>query len=251
MNVTISIILFFGYRLDGTSPVTYHGRTIPTLIRQGSFAEYAVVDETAVVKINPDLNLCCLAPLGCGMMTGAGAVMNCRKAEPGRAIVISGLGGVGFGALAAAKMSGCSPIIVIDRIRERLELAADFGADYSIDSTSSTDLTGDILRCNNDEKIDYAFDSTGNYQLLDAIEKCLGYGAKACGVGGGSIDGFSWENVDEGHSIPQEMIPKMIGWYEKGDFPIDRLIKFYPFGEVNRAMEDMRSGQVIKPVLVM
>ena len=80
------------------------------------------------MKVEPELDIRCLAPMGCGMMTGAGSVWNYLKPEKGSSIVIFGLGAVGFGAIAAAKQAGCRRIIAVDRISDRLEVARKFGA---------------------------------------------------------------------------------------------------------------------------
>lgn len=240
---------FLGYREDGTSSVSRDGAYIPTLIMQGSFAQYTVAHKSSIVKVEDSLDLKVLAPLGCGMMTGAGAIVNYLEPEKGASILICGLGAVGFGALAAARKSGCGRIIVVDRIQERLNLALEFGATDAINGDSVSDVT-DAIRdiCS---EVDYGYDSTGSQRLLDAMEQVLKRDGKACGVGGGHLNGFGWETTDEGYSIPQIMIPEMIRWYREGVFPIDRLLKFYPFVKINEAVADIQKGKVIKPVLVM
>lgn len=240
---------FFGYREDRTTSVSYQGVPVPTLIGQGSFAQYAVVHKSSLVKVKPSLDLRVLAPFGCGLMTGAGAVVNYLRPEPGATILICGLGAVGFGALAAAKHSSCAVILVIDRIPQRLALAKEFGATRTIDSSAVSDLASAIRDICPD--FDYGYDSTGSAVLLSAMQKTLKPTATACGVGGGFLPGFHWQITDEGYSIPQEMIPKMIQWYQDGEFPVERLIRFYPFEQANEAMTAIRNGAVIKPVLVM
>lgn len=240
---------FLGYREDGTSSVSLDGISVPTLIGQGSFSEYVIVHQSSLVKVDPSLDLKVLAPLGCGMMTGAGALVNYLKPEKGASILICGLGAVGFGAVTAAKMFGCETIIVIDRIPERLRLAEDFGATHSINSGEAMDITAQIRHiCS---EIDYGYDSTGSLELLSAMQIVLKRTAKACGVGGGYLNGFNWQITDEGYSIPQEMIPVMIDWYVGGQFPIEKLLRFYPFEKINEAMMAIRQGEVIKPVIVM
>ncbi len=159
------------------------------------------------------------------------------------------MGAVGFGALTAAKMSGCETSIVVDRISERLELARDFGATHSINSSETADLPEEIRQIR--PEIDYGYDSIGSSNLLSAMQKFLKRTAKACGVGGGHLNGFGWQTTDEGYSIPQEMIPTMIEWYLNGQFLIEKLLCYYPFENVNEAMMAIRQGEVIKPVLVM
>lgn len=121
-------------------------------------------------------------------MTGAGSVINYLKPEEGSSILICGLGAVGFGALTAAKQSGCSVIIVIDRIDERLELYYEFGATHAINSKKVKDLVEEIKKICQD--IDYGFDSTGSKSLLSAMNDVLKNNA-ACGVGGGYLSRFN------------------------------------------------------------
>lgn len=242
---------FLGYRQDGTTPVSINGKAIPTLIRQGSFAEYVVVDEKSLVKVDSNLDLKVLAPLGCGIMTGAGAIINYIKAKIDTSIVIYGLGGVGFGALLTAKKCGCSKIIAIDKIDYRLQLALELGATHVLNSDLSENLVDDILAISSQKGLDYGYDTTGCQTLLNIFPKILKFNAIACGVGGGYINGFNWNIIDEGHAIPQKIIPQMIEWYRNGEFPINKLIQLYPFENVNEALNDIKSGKVIKPVLVM
>lgn len=240
---------FLGYREDRTTSVSLNGTPVPTLIGQGSFAQYTVVHWSSLVKVDSTLDLRVLAPLGCGMMTGAGAVVNYLKPKEGSSILICGLGAVGFGALTAAKQSKCSTIIVIDRISERLELAEEFGETHTINSSNTSDLESEIKKiCG---ALDYGFDSTGSSVLLTAMSQTLKHTAIACGVGDNHLSGFDWQTTDEGFSIPQEMIPQMIQWYKAGAFPIEKLLCFYPFDKINEAMNAIRQGLVIKPVLIM
>ena len=161
------------------------------------------------MKVEPELDIRCLAPMGCGMMTGAGSVWNYLKPEKGSSIIIFGLGAVGFGAIAAANQAGCRRIIAVDRISDRLELARKFGATEVIDSRKEKDMNmqkdgADMAEniVNNGSRVDYGFDTTGNATLLAVLPKVPKPDATACGVGGGFVDGFGWKCTDEGFSIP-------------------------------------------------
>jgi aryl-alcohol dehydrogenase len=247
---------FEGLRLDGTSPRSLRGKPVAALIGQGGFAAYTVCHKNTVVKVDGGFDLQLLGPLGCGVLTGAGSVLNCLKPAKKKAIAIGGVGCVGLSALMAAKRSGCSPIIAIDRIPGRLEMAKELGATHCING-DETDISAEIKKfCGG---VDYAFDTSGNRRLLDALRIRLNPGASACGVGiGGSMNlsrkekeqGKTWEDTTAGWSVPQKLIPRLLAWHKAGKFPFDRMIKVFPFDEINEAFEANRSGSVIKPVVV-
>jgi aryl-alcohol dehydrogenase len=156
----------------------------------------------------------------------------------------------------AAKHSGCSPVIAIDRIPERLELAKELGASHCINGDEA-DISAEIKKiCGG---IDYAFDTSGNRRLLNAMQRCLNPGASACGVGiGGSMNlspgekeqGKTWEDSTVGWSLAQKLIPRLLAWHKAGKFPFDRMIQVYRFDEINKAFEANRSGRAVKPIVV-
>ena len=120
---------------------------------------------SSVVKVDKDLDLKLLGPLGCGIQTGAGAVINYLKARPGKPIAVFGTGSVGLSALLAARAVGCAPIIAVDRMNARLELAKKFGATHSINNEKSRDLKRDIIHLSGGLK--YALDTTGDTHLME------------------------------------------------------------------------------------
>lgn len=237
---------FFGFREDGTSPVSVNGYHVGALIRQGAFSQYMVVNERALTKVDEDLDIRILAPLGCGVMTGAGSVWNYLQPNIGESILVLGFGGVGFGAVCAARNLGIKRIAVIDKNNVRLKTALDCGA---TDAISASELNQFIK--DNPTRFDYLFDSTGSGELLRKVEATLTDAAKGCGSAGGSLRSHPFESIDEGHSIPQEMIPEMIRWYRRGTLPMREIVRLYPFELVNQAIAAMERGEVIKPILTM
>jgi aryl-alcohol dehydrogenase len=248
---------FNGWREDGTSPLSIAGQPLAPLMRLGGFAAYTVCHKNGVTKVDAGLDLRILGPLGCGIMTGAGSVFNYLKPEPGKPIAVFGTGCVGLSALMAAKIADCNPIIAVDRIQSRLEMAEELGATHGI-SGGKKDIAGIIKKiCGG---LDYAFDTSGNALLLEGMRKVLNPGAAACGVGiGGSLvlnaaerrQGKSWETTNAGFSVPQKFIPQLIKWYQKGKFPFDTMIRFFPFDDINEAFAAARTGEVIKPVVIL
>jgi aryl-alcohol dehydrogenase len=248
---------FDGLRPDGTSPFSMNGEPVIPLMREGGFSSYMICQENSVVKVGSDLDLRTLGPLGCGIMTGAGSVLNYLKPGPGRSIAVFGTGCVGLSAIMAANIARCEPIIAVDRVPSRLELAAELGATHCIGGAqhcvekSIKDICG---------KIDYAFDTSGSSQLLETMRKVLNSGASACGVGiGGYLvlnererrDGKSWETTNTGFSVPHLFIPKLLEYHRAGNFPFEKMLRFYRFDEIEKAFEASRSCSVVKPVVLL
>jgi aryl-alcohol dehydrogenase len=247
---------FDGLRPDGTTPFSLNGEPVIPLMREGGFAAKMVCHQNSVIKVNPSLDLRSLGPLGCGIMTGAGSVLNYLKPKPGRPIAVFGTGCVGLSAIMAARIAGCDPIIAVDRVPSRLELAVELGATYRIDG-EKTDIA-EIIKstCGG---VDYAFDTSGSSRLLDAMRKVLNPGALACGVGiGGSLalnarerrEGKTWVTTNTGFSVPPLFIPKILEYYKAGQFPFEKMLRFYRFAEINEAFAANRACTAVKPVVL-
>ncbi|HEY0648726.1 NAD(P)-dependent alcohol dehydrogenase, partial [Phenylobacterium sp.] len=163
---------FVGVRPDGSTGLSKDGETIyANIFGQSSFATYALCHERNAVKVPKDAPLEILGPLGCGVMTGAGAVMNALKVEAGRSLVVFGAGAVGLSALLAAEAAGAGPIIVVDINSARLELALELGADHALDSRAGPVV--DRIREITGVGADYTLDTTANLavmrQAVDAL----------------------------------------------------------------------------------
>jgi aryl-alcohol dehydrogenase len=251
---------FNGARPDETTTLRKGDQVIHgSFFCQSSFADFALANERNVVKVSKDVPLEILGPLGCGIQTGAGAVMNTLRPRPGASIAIFGVGPVGMSAVLAAIVCGCTTIIAIDIIADRLDKAKEFGATHTVNAAevdpvaAIQDITGGgpqfTLECVGNPKV--------LRQAVDALP-LLGI----CGLLGVvppgtevSLDmdrimnGRTVKGIIEGDAIPDLFIPKLIELYSQGRFPFDRMITFYPFDEINQAVEDMEQGRVIKPVL--
>ena len=251
---------FSGTRPDGTTTLRKDDQDVHgSFFGQSSFANYALVDVRNAVKVPKDVPLEILGPMGCGIQTGAGAVMNSLQARPGTSIAIFGVGPVGMSAVLAAVVCGCTNIIAVDLSPERLKMAKELGATHTINPKEVNpveailDLTGGGPN--------YSLECVGNpavfRQAVDVLP-LLG----VCGLAGvvppGTevtlnmdliMNGRTVRGIIEGDAIPDLFIPKLIELYKQGRFPFDRMITFYPFEEINKAVEDMEKGVVIKPVL--
>jgi aryl-alcohol dehydrogenase len=241
----------FGFqRLDGSNALSRSG-VRGHFFGQSSFATLSLATERNLVKVSRDLPLEILSPLGCGLQTGAGTVMNSLKVSAGASIAIFGTGAVGLAAVMAARIVGANPIIGIDIKPNRLKLAPNLGATHVIDNRRQ-DVAARISQITG-RGVDYVVETTGipkMHQLAIDVLNPHGMVALLTGEAGTDLpEGRKTLGIIEGDAVPQLFIPKLIELYQTGQFPFDRLIKFYDFGDINRAIADAKRGETIKPVL--
>lgn len=242
---------FDGQRLDGSN--AYHGAR-GHFFGQSSFATYALATPRNAVKVPKTLPLEMLAPLGCGLQTGAGTILNSLRVRRGSSVAIFGTGSVGLAAIMAARIAKAGAIIAIDLKRNRLRLARDLGATHAL---IAGPRMPEAIRKIAPGGVDYALEITGSGEVLDAAIDSLAPGGAVANIAvpGASSPrlkpGQRMIEIIQGDSIAHKFIPRMIRYYQAGKFPFDRLIRFYPFREINKAIADSESGRTIKPVLRM
>jgi aryl-alcohol dehydrogenase len=254
---------FMGAREDGSSGLSRGEEVIhANIFGQSSFATYALCHERNAVKVDKTAPLELLGPLGCGVMTGAGAVMNALKVPAGRALAVFGAGAVGLSAVLAAKTVGAGPIIVVDINPERLTLALELGADHALNGAEGGVV--EKIQAITGTGAHYAIDTTANLKVMRQAVDCLGPRG-VCGLVGASkmgdelaLDAVSVmsggkvvRGVVEGDADPDTFIPELIALHQAGRFPFDSLIRLYPLAKINQAVADGEAGRVIKPVVRM
>lgn len=254
---------FFGCRPDGSSALSSNGEQIGSnFFGQSSFATYALGHEANVVKVARNLPLELLGPLGCGVQTGAGAVMNSLQVTPGATLAVFGCGTVGLSALMAAHAIGATELIAVDILDDRLAVARDFGATHTINSArlgaadEILDLTG--------YGVNYAIDTTGSASVIrEAVSTLAPTGV--CGILGAAEPGAEITldevhfmgggrrlvGIVEGDSSPDVFIPMLAELNRQGRFSFDKLITHYALDQINEAIRDMESGRTVKPVIRM
>jgi aryl-alcohol dehydrogenase len=251
---------FNGARPDGTTTLRKGDQVIHgSFFCQSSFATFALANERNTVKVREDVPLEILGPMGCGVMTGAGAVMNTLQARPGSSIAIFGAGTVGMSAVLGAVVCGCTTIIAVDIHADRLKMAQELGATHTVNASKEDpvkaiqDITGGGPN--------FSLECVGNpavfRQAVDVLPLCGVCGLIGVVAPGTEVtlnmdlimNGRMVRGIIEGDAIPDLFIPRLIELYSQGRFPFDRLITFYPFDEINKAVEDMEKGRVIKPIL--
>lgn len=253
---------YFGERLDGTVTMRSGDEDIHgNWFGQSSFASLAIANTRNAVRVPKDLPLQLLGPLGCGLQTGAGAVMNVMRPSAGQSLAVFGMGAVGLAAIMAGKAIGCEPRIAIDLNPARLQTARALGATHCINPTQTTDLVWDVMRLV-PTGVDYSLDAVGSNSVIRQALEILRSPGHCVTVGfqgmehnitidqGHLLLGRRLSGVIEGDADPRTFIPALIKLYRDGNFPFDRLIATFPFSQINDAIAASQRGDVVKPVVV-
>ena len=257
-------LCFGGAREDGStatrdtqgSPIHDH------FFGQSSFGTFALGNERNVVKVSKDVPLELLGPLGCGIQTGAGAVMNALKIRSGASFAVFGAGAVGLSAVMAARIVGATTIIAADVVPSRLQTAKELGATDVVNSREQDPVAA--IKEITGGGANFSLEATGRPEVLrQAIEALTSRGE--CGIVGAAplgaevcfdindvmIPGKTIRGIIEGESVPEVFIPQLVELHAQGRFPFDKLVKFYGFDQINQAAEDSEKGGTIKPVIRM
>jgi aryl-alcohol dehydrogenase len=248
---------------QGGSALRYRGAELGGhFFGQSAFATHVITTVRNVVKIAPELPLATLAPFGCGIQTGAGAVLNTLSPRAGTTIAVFGAGAVGLAAIMAAKLVGCTTIIAVDLRQQRLAMAREIGATHVIDGASD-DVVEQIMQITG-RGTHFSLDTTGNPTAVASSVNCLrqrGHSAQVAAPPRGTrypIEasvvvgrGLTVRGVVEGDAVPAVFIPQLIDLFGRGLLPVDKIVTHFPFDEINRAIDEMESGAVVKPVLLM
>lgn len=255
---------FGGTDTDGSTAITgADGRPLHDhFFGQSSFATYALAREGNAVKVDPDVDPALLGPLGCGVQTGAGAVINALRVAPGSSFAAFGAGAVGLSAVMAAVVAGATTIVAVDVVPSRLELATELGATHTLDSRE-VDVV-EAIREITGGGVDAALESTGRPDVLAQGIEALGslgtmgvVGAPKLGTSASFdvnnllLGGRTIRGIVEGDSVPQVFIPQLVALHRQGRFPFDKLVRFYDLDDINTAVDDATSGATLKPVLRM
>jgi len=254
----------FGAKDDPSNP------TIPgAFFGQSSFASLSivracsVVNASALVSSKHELQL--LAPLGCGVQTGTGTVINAAQATSADTVCVLGLGGVGLSAIMGAKIQNAKTIIGVDRVASRMALAKKLGATHVIDSSNLPEgktLADAVREASDGLGPTITVDTTGVPALINAAVAFARNRGKIVQVGSAPFDfkleipvfefmvrGLQYIGAVEGQAHPPDFVPKMVQWRREGKFPVDDMMKLMPAEEFEKALHEMHEGTTIKPIL--
>jgi aryl-alcohol dehydrogenase len=252
-------LCFGGKRLDGSTALA-GGAVHSHFFGQSSFATHAIVPERTAVKMDKDLPLEKLGPLGCGIVTGAGGVIEALKVGFGDTLAVFGTGGVGLSAILAARLVGASRIVAVDLMPKRLELARELGATDCF--LGNEEGLAEKIRGVTGRGVDFSFNTTTVPAIHTAALQCLAMNGTAGFVAAPRGEwapqmfamlagGRQLRGILGGDAHPGLFIPRLVEYWRQGRFAFDRLLTFYPFAEIECAFEDAHSGKAIKPVLLM
>lgn len=258
-----SDLMFSGYRLDGSSPMSMPGGEplAARFFQQSSWVTHTVAMASQMVKVPDGIDADLMGPLGCSITTGAGTVLNELKPRPNSSIAIFGAGNVGLAAVMAAALSPATRIIVVDKVPARLALARELGATDTIEHDG--DIVQHIKDLTNGE-LDYAIEATDGSNLVAEAVEALGVLGTCAMVGGAKASapinlhhgdllhaGKTLTGVMGGGGTTPDFHLALMHLHAQGRFPLDKLVRRYPFAEINQAIDDSDAGDAIKPILMM
>ncbi|MAP21856.1 MAG: S-(hydroxymethyl)glutathione dehydrogenase/class III alcohol dehydrogenase [Pseudomonadota bacterium] len=252
-----------GLMPDGTTRFSVNGQPIFHYMGTSTFAEYTVLPEIAVAKVNKDAPLEKICLLGCGVTTGMGAVQNTAKVEAGSTVAIFGLGGIGLAAVIGAQMAGASRIIGVDLNTDKFELAKKFGATDCINPKDFDKPIQDVIVELTDGGVDYSFECIGNVNVMRSALECChkGWGESVIiGVAGAGqeistrpfqlVTGRVWRGTAFGGVKGRSDLPQIVEDYLAGKFELDDFITHtMPLESINEAFDLMHEGKSIRSVI--
>lgn len=252
------------YNLTGVRPngkrAILDADVASNFVGQSSFSTHILATENNAAKLPKDFELRNAAPLGCGMATGAGTVMNALQPSIGSTIAVFGCGAVGLASIMAAKVRRCAVIVAVDMHDSRLEMAQRLGATHVINGRD-TNVVERITKITGGGA-DFSVDAVGIEVVLRNAIASTRPGGHCALLGLDSLGKdipilLDWiafnrklQGVILGDQIPQVFIPQMVQLQKDGLFPFEQIITHYAFEDINQAIADTEAGKVIKPVLV-
>ena len=247
---------------DGTNRLRLGGQEVRAMAMLGCMAEYAVVPAMSLLRIDRSIALDRAALVGCGVMTGVGAVLHTAKVRPGGTVAVFGCGGVGLSAIQGARLVGAKRIIAVDMLEAKLEYARHFGATHTVNAADNPveaikELTGGW-------GVDYSFEVTGKTSVMAQAYAATRRGGTVCVIGiGHYTESFPLNAcgfAPEGKTVVGCM-------YGNGNFKVDMadllelylakrldldamITRTYSIDEVPRAFDDLQAGLNARGVIV-
>ncbi|MEE8471369.1 MAG: Zn-dependent alcohol dehydrogenase [Dehalococcoidia bacterium] len=255
--------MLMGSMADGTKRLRRkNGDELSHFMAQSSFAEYAVVHESAVVKVREDAPLDVVCLLACGASTGIGAVINKARVKAGSSVAVFGCGGVGLATIMAARLVGAHPIVAVDLLDSKLEMARELGATCLVNASEGDPVATIATEC--EGGVDYSFEVIGSpaamTQAFHSLYPRPGGMAVILGLApiGETFSIEAWRFMREvvitgctvGSIRPRVDIPHYVDLFMTGRLPLDKLVSaHYPLEKVNDAIKATLEGSIIRGVI--
>lgn len=227
-----------------------------------SFAERMLIHENALVRVTEEIPLDKAALLGCGVATGLGAVFNTAVVRPGESVAVIGCGGVGLSAIQGARIAGASPIVAIDRLDAKLELAYRLGATHVVNADSG-DPVEEVKALTGGLGVEKSFEAIGNASTAELAFSLLRKGGTATVIGlipvGAAVSVPGWELIDEKRLQGSNMgsnrfrvdVPRYVQMYLDGRLNLDDMVtNRLPLEAINEGFDEMRTGRVARNLIV-
>ena len=252
-----------GLMADGSTRLEWQGKPVHHMFCQSSFAEFAVVPQEAAVKVRTDAPLDVLSLLGCGAMTGIGAVVNRARVQPGQSVCVLGVGGVGLSAILAASMAGAYPVIAVDRSPDAVAFARKLGATHGLHATDDDFNLGDAVREIAPAGVEHVIDAVGKAQTVEASLDATAVGGQTTVVGLGSAEERASIRIYDliysrvltgsraGSTNPHIDIPRYTDLFMAGRLSLDKLISHrISLEDVPSALAAMKGNAVGRTVVI-
>ena len=252
-----------GTLADGSSRLSLRGETLHHFNSVSSFAEYAVVPESAAVPIRRDVPLDVAALFGCAVLTGWGAVTRTAAVQEGASVAVWGCGGVGLSTVQAARLAGAQPIVAVDVRPEKLELAERLGATATVRARPTADTARRVRHLAGGAGVDYAFEAIGREETIREAWNAVRPGGTAVVIGlppkGSTLTIDAWGLINEktlkgcylGSVRLDEDVRRLVDLYAAGELRLDELVSDrIALAELPQAFDRLRAGDALRQLVV-
>ena len=240
---------------------TSAGQEVNHHLGVSAFSQFTVAAQESLVKIDPELELHEAALFGCAVLTGVGAVVNTARVEPGTGVAVFGLGGVGLSAVLGAVLAGAFPIVAVDVLDAKLELARSLGATQMVNARHADAV--EAVRELTSGGAHYAFESVGNERVLAQAYTATRRGGTTVSIGlphpsrqfvVPAVSLVAEERTVKGSymgsAVPRRDLPRFIALYRAGRLPVDRLLSgTLGLDEINQGFDALAQGQAVRQLL--
>jgi S-(hydroxymethyl)glutathione dehydrogenase / alcohol dehydrogenase len=238
----------------------WKGQVLNQAFNLSAFAEHMLVHEHAVVKIKDDIPLDIGTLVGCGVMTGVGAIFHAAKVEPGSTVAVIGCGGIGLSAVNGAAIAGAERIIAIDTVASKLEKAREMGATDTINASNIDPV--DAVKEMTGGGVPYSFEAIGLKKTAEQSFAMLRPGGTATIIGmvplGTKIElhaaDFLRDRKIQGTSMGGNRfrvdMPRLLELWRQGKLKLDHLISGrIKLEGINEGFANLKSGAPVRQLI--
>lgn len=255
--------LLRGHLLDGTSRLRINGKILYHHALVSSHADFCILPEAGAIPVPKEIPFDRACVIGCGVMTGVGAVTRIAKVPVGSSITVFGCGAVGLNAIQASRLVHANPIIAVDIDDRKLALAQDFGATHTVNATLADTLDA-VRSLTAGRGSDYTFEAAGSETTLQFALEAVRPGGHAVILGKVSFDSYVRLRFGSlmgekqitrsayGGARPSRDFPLLARWYLDGKLKLDELITDrIVLPDINKGFDNLRTGKGVRTVIML